>query len=159
MGVVQKPEYHMYWTRQHTFAMPIFSRLMRRDQFKQRCKIVHFSDPENEDPMGFFIQYLIARYKENYIPGEHLVIDEYLSLWKGRLNFRIYIPKKRERYGVKTFMLCESKMGYILNFIIYIGATTEYPDQPDPSTMKFHEYKSPSKVIPSLLHDYLHKRY
>ena len=32
MGVVQKPEYHMYWTRrQHTFATPIFSRLMRRD--------------------------------------------------------------------------------------------------------------------------------
>ena len=50
-GVVQKPEYHMYSTKQHTFATPIFSRLMRRDRFKQLRKMVHFSDPENEDPV------------------------------------------------------------------------------------------------------------
>ena len=35
---------------------------------------------------------------------------------------------KRERFGVKIFMLCESRTGYLLNFIIYTGATTEYPD-------------------------------
>ena len=131
MGVVQKPECYMYGTRQHTFATPIFSRLMRRDGFEQLRKMVHFSNPENEDPMDslrklrFFLEYLIARYKENYIPEEHLAIDEYLSLWKGRISFRIYIPTKRERYGVKIFMLCESKTGYLLNFIIYTGATTE----------------------------------
>ena len=56
-------------------------------------------------------------------------------------------------------MLCESKMGYLLNFIIYTGATTEYPDQPDPLPVIFEEYKSPSKVVLSLLHDYLHKGY
>ena len=56
-------------------------------------------------------------------------------------------------------MLCESKTGYLLNFIIYTGATTEYPDQPDPLPTKFDEYKSPSKVVLSLLHDYLHKGY
>ena len=85
-----------------------------------------------------------------------MAIDEYLSLWRGWLS-RIYIPTKRERYGVKIFMLCESKTGYLLNFIIYTGATTEYPDQPDPLPMKFNEYKSPSKVVFSLLHDYLCK--
>ena len=87
--------------------------------------------------LRFFLEYLITRYKENYIPEEHLAIDEHLTLWKGRLNFRIYISTKRERYGVKTFMLCESKMGYLLNFIIYAGATTEYPHQPNPLPMKF----------------------
>ena len=102
MGIVQKPEYHMYWTKQKTFAMPIFSRLMRRDQFEQLRKMVYFTDPENEDPMDslrklrFFLEYLIVFYKESYIPEEHLAIDEYLSLWKGRLSFRIYIPTKRE---------------------------------------------------------------
>ena len=85
MGVVQKLESHMYRTRQHTFAMPIFSRLMRRDRFEQLRKMVHFSDPENEGPMDslrklrFFLEYLIARYKENYIPEEHLAIDDNLS--------------------------------------------------------------------------------
>ena len=98
MSVVQKLESHMYWTRQHTFAMPIFSRLMRMDRFEQLRKMENFRDPENEGPMNslrklrFFLEYLIARYKENYIPEEHLAIDEYLSSWKGRLSFRIYIP-------------------------------------------------------------------
>ena len=74
MGVVQKPEYHMYWTRQHTFATPVFSRLMRRDRFEQLRKMVHFSDAENEDPIDclrklkFFPEYLNACHKENYIP-------------------------------------------------------------------------------------------
>ena len=106
---------------------------MRRDRSEQLRKMEHFSDPENEDPMDslrklrFFLEYLVTRFKENYIPAVHLAIDEHLSLWKGRLSFRIYIPTKRERYGVKIFMLCESKTGYLLNFIIYTGATTEYP--------------------------------
>ena len=74
MGVVQKPEYYMYWTRQHTLATPVFSRLMRRDRFDQLRKMVHFSDAENEDPIDclrklkFFPEYLNACHKENYIP-------------------------------------------------------------------------------------------
>ena len=56
-------------------------------------------------------------------------------------------------------MFCENKTGYLLNFIIYTGATTEYPDHPDPLPMKFDEQKSPCKVALSLLHDYLHKDY
>ena len=51
MGVVQKPQYHMYWTRQHTFATPIFNRLMIKDRFEQLRKMVRFSDLENKDPM------------------------------------------------------------------------------------------------------------
>ena len=54
-------------------------------------------------------------------------------------------------------MLHESKTVYLLNFIIYKGATTKYPDQPDPLPMKFDEYKSPSPVVLSFLHDYIHQ--
>ena len=50
----------------------------------------HFSHPENEYPMDslrklkFFLKYLIAHSKENYIPEEHLVTDKYASTWKDR---------------------------------------------------------------------------
>lgn len=43
------------------------------------------------------------------------------------------------------------------NFITYKGANTKYLDQSDWLPMKFEEYKSPSKVVLSLIHDYLHK--
>lgn len=109
--------------------------------FAQLCEIAHFRDPENEDPMDnhrklrFLLEYIIADYKENYTPEEHLAIDQYPSLWKGQVSFCIYIPTKRERYGIKIFMPCESKTAYLLNFIIYASATTQYPNQTDPLVM------------------------
>jgi len=30
-------------------------------------------------------------------------------------------PKKRSRFGIKTFELCDSKTGYLWNFIVYTG--------------------------------------
>lgn len=127
--------------------------------------MIHFTNPETEDPadslknLRSLLEHLISKFKGNYTPSEHLAIDEYLSLWKGRLSFRIYIPSKRERYGVKVFMLCESQSGYLLNFIIYTGATTEYLNPLANLDLPFDTYKSPSKVVLSLLHDYLNKGY
>lgn len=60
----------------------------------------------------------IFNFKRIYTPSKNLDIDEYLSLWKGRLKFRVYIPNKRERYGVKIYMLCESPSAYLYSFII-----------------------------------------
>ena len=95
-----------------------------------------------------------------YTPKENLCIDEYLSLWKGRLSFRIYIPSKRERYGIKIYMNCESSSGYLRGFIVYVGSETNYGDG---GTMKlakpFDDYKTPSKVVLSLLRSYDNKGY
>ena len=38
-------------------------------------------------------------------------LQEFLSLWKGRLAFKIYIQTKRERYGIKSYMVLLSKLG------------------------------------------------
>ena len=56
-------------------------------------------------------------------------------------------------------MLCESRTGYLLNFIIYTGATTKYHEPLNRLPMVFDDYKSPSKVVLSLLCEYLNKGY
>ena len=53
-----------------------------------------------------------------------MCVDESLMLWKGRLGFRQYMPKKRSRFGVKSYELCESDTGYVWDFLVYTGATT-----------------------------------
>ena len=95
--------------------------------------------------------------KKNYAPEENIAIDEYLSLWKGRLFFRVYIPSKRERYIIKIFILYESKTCFLSNFIMYyIGFSTDYVDCQNivlprmnnrnlPSSSD--DYISPSKVV------------
>lgn len=35
-----------------------------------------------------------------------------------------YIPSKRHRFGIKFFLLCDCEAGYILDFIVYTGAST-----------------------------------
>lgn len=58
-------------------------------------------------------------------PFENLAIDESLLPWKGRLSFKQYIKSKRHRFGIKLFIICDVETDYILDFIIYTGATTK----------------------------------
>ena len=43
---------------------------------------------------------------------------------KGRLSKRQYIPRKRSRFGLKSFVLCDAKTGYVWNFMLYSGKDT-----------------------------------
>ncbi|KAG8239616.1 hypothetical protein J437_LFUL018360 [Ladona fulva] len=45
-----------------------------------------------------------------------------------RLGWHQYIPQKRERFGIKTFLLCESKSGYVWSTIVYTGKGTILDD-------------------------------
>jgi hypothetical protein len=56
----------------------------------------------------------------------NVCIDESLLLFKGNLSFRQYIPSKASRFGIKFFVICDCATGYVLNFIVYTGKTTEY---------------------------------
>ncbi|KAJ8946215.1 hypothetical protein NQ318_013026 [Aromia moschata] len=58
-------------------------------------------------------------------PFQNLVIDESSMLFKGRISFRQYIPSKRHRFGIKCFVLVDCETGYILDYIMYTGSTTE----------------------------------
>ena len=165
-GIIQKPTNHMYWSKDPFLSTPIFSRLMRRDRFEQIRKMIHFTDPLQENPedalrkLSSFLDSLSESFARVYTPKQNVAVDEYLSLWKGRLRFRVYIPNKRERYGVKIYMLCESDSGYLMSFIIYCGADTKYNPPADINLPKnFDEYKSPSKVVLSLASSILNQGY
>ena len=124
-GIINKPSFHLYWSTDNIIVTPIFSRLMRRDRFEMIRSMIHFSDPLHEEPadslrkLCSFLDELQFNFSTNYVPQQHVAVDEYLSLWKGCLHFKQYIPSKRERYGVKIYMLCESASGYLSTFIIY----------------------------------------
>jgi hypothetical protein len=42
------------------------------------------------------------------------------------MMWKVYIPSERDRFGIKSFELCEANSGYIWNFIIYIGQDTVF---------------------------------
>ena len=51
---------------------------------------------------------LTSSFQSVYVPDINLSVDEELVLWKGRLQFRQYIPLKRSRFGIKIYCLRES---------------------------------------------------
>ena len=51
----------------------------------------------------------------HYIPQLELCIDESIP-FKGRHKYKVYIPSKPIKYGLKAYLLCESRTGYVLNW-------------------------------------------
>ena len=48
-----------------------------------------------------------------------------------------YIPSKREKHGIQLRMVCENDTGYLLRFIIYIGASTVYQEPTEELSERF----------------------
>ncbi|KRZ55972.1 PiggyBac transposable element-derived protein 4 [Trichinella nativa] len=56
-----------------------------------------------------------------YNPSENVTVDERLYPFKGRCQFRQYMPKKPAKYGIKFWVACCSKSSYAWNMQIYTG--------------------------------------
>lgn len=79
-----------------------------------------------------------------------MCIDENLLLFKDRLSFKQFIPSKRNRFGIKSFIACDCKTGYILDMLVYSGLETEV------SVFQKNLGKS-SNIVITLMKDYLGK--
>uniref|UniRef100_A0A1B6CMI5 PiggyBac transposable element-derived protein domain-containing protein n=1 Tax=Clastoptera arizonana TaxID=38151 RepID=A0A1B6CMI5_9HEMI len=51
---------------------------------------------------------LCKKFSLYMIPYQNLVIDKSLMLWKDWLSFHQFFPKKRKRFGMAIFVLCDS---------------------------------------------------
>ena len=60
--------------------------------------------------------------KELYIPHQNVSVDERMVKSKGRSGIRQYIKNKPVKFGIKIWVLAESKTGYTVDFDIYTGA-------------------------------------
>ncbi|XP_063219730.1 piggyBac transposable element-derived protein 4 [Bacillus rossius redtenbacheri] len=161
-SIVKKPTYQMYWAKNPIFDTPFFRKTMPFRRFVQLKQFLHFVDNESYDaathpnpklnkiwPIYIHLQ---NKFSELYTPEKDVTVDESLMLYKGRLGWKQYLPLKRARFGIKSFMLCESSSGYVYSFVIYTGRGTNFDD----------EYKGlpmSSQVVMSLVKPLLGKGY
>lgn len=116
-----------------TFSGTRYVAVMSRDRFDFLIRCLRMDDKSlrlplrQEDP---FIpirkvwELFITQCKMNYSPGEHVTIDEQLLGFRGRCPFRMYIPNKPNKYGIKIPMMCDNGTKYMLNAMPYIGRAT-----------------------------------
>ena len=112
----------------------IFYKTMPQDRFEIINRFLHFAnnsqlDHYNGNKKLFktdpVVKHLNDKYKSSYKMGENISVDESLTLWKGRLSIKTYLPLKAAKFGIKSYKICESSTGYLWQFVIYTGSTTE----------------------------------
>src|ERR1700755_1009252 len=59
--------------------------------------------------------------RKMYIPYEAVTVDEQLLAFRGRCPFRMYIPNKPAKYGIKIILCNDNKTKYLMNAIPYLG--------------------------------------
>jgi hypothetical protein len=132
MRLDRKPEIHLYWSSNPIYCTgaSICNRHSRslEIRFKQLISFLRFADPTNEDPddplakLRPFLEHLQQAYSRTYTPAQQLSADESLIGFKGRVEFKQYIPNKRSKCGIKLYMLAEATTGYACNFLLHTTA-------------------------------------
>lgn len=123
---------------QHLSADELFDRsyggttyisIMTKARFKFLMSCLRFDDKSArlqivEDkfaPIRKIWEMFIQKCRENYTPGEYLTIDEQLLAFRGKCSFRMYIPNKPAKYGLKMVMICDSGTNYMVDAMPYLG--------------------------------------
>jgi hypothetical protein len=120
MGHDQRDRLKDYWSILEQFFMAFYGNTMKQDRFLHILRFLHFSGNRNEPvktdenydrlwKMRTIFDKLNDAYTKYYSPTEHLATDEIIVLFKGRVVFKQYIPKKHKLFGIKIYKLCDSK--------------------------------------------------
>ena len=106
------------------------SQFMSRNKFELITKYLRFditSTRENRRrlskfaPMGSVFDMWEQKLSRPFIPHEYVTVDETLVPFRGRCNFKQYMPKKPSKYGLKFWCLCDAATGYCLRIQPYLG--------------------------------------
>ncbi|KAK2575766.1 hypothetical protein KPH14_003655 [Odynerus spinipes] len=156
MSRTKKLSIDEYWSTDELIRTECFPKIMTRDRYVSLLQMLHFHNNEttNQDAL-IKIRSIIDRlrnpFSRAFYPNKHLCIDESLLLFKGRCFFKQYIPSKRSRFGIKSYVICDCHTGYIQDFIVYCGKCTEINN--NYST----EIGKSGNIVMTLMEPYLNK--
>ena len=109
---------------------------MSRSRFRYIKEVFRFDDidtrderktPENQGklaPISKIFDLFLDACSVNFSPGRDLTVDESIDAFKGRCSFKIFMPSKPDRYGIKIWSMVDSKTSYLWNAEIYQGKTS-----------------------------------
>lgn len=108
----------------------LYCAAMSKDRFEFLISCLRFDNPEtrverqNQDkfaPVRKVWDEFIENCGRLYIPRDNLTVDEQLLGFRGNCPFRMYIPNKPAKYGIKLVLICDSTTKYMLGAIPYLG--------------------------------------
>lgn len=153
MRIVQLTNLKDYWSTDDTINFPFFRSVFSRDRFFQIFGMLHVGDPESTMKRGKiqpFLDKLCPVFESVYTPAQQTAIDESVISFKGRAAFPQYLKGKPHAWGIKAFVLSDSKTGYLQRVYVYFGKETQLVSNDKPHTVR---------VIQTLVEPYHNKGY
>ena len=111
---------------------------MPRKRFENILSAIRFDDADtrverrNNDKLAALrevVEILLGKCKQAYVPNPILTIDEWLSQYRGGCPFKMFMPKKPAKFGIKLWMLVDCETKYIWNFQVYTGKKKDGPEK------------------------------
>ncbi|CAG5046019.1 unnamed protein product [Parnassius apollo] len=105
---------------------------LERFEFLLRC--LHIDDRSTREnrrqndkfePIRNIWEIFIQRCRDLYKPCAYINIDEQLLAFRGRCPFRMYIPNKPAKYGIKIVLACDVNSKYMFDSCPYLGKNAE----------------------------------
>ena len=133
-GIVEKDLLKSYWSTDSVLITPLPINVMSRVDFYNILSFLHCCNNSKyiskgqpgynpKRKYGEILWTQKEKFSTLWTPRQYISIDEGTVPFKGNIHFRVYNPNKPDKYGIKTFKLCDSTKGYCCSFDIYVGET------------------------------------
>ena len=118
------------WSAQKGFCRLVFAATMSRDRFVSIKRFLRFDDlatrlqrrqGDKLAPIRKIVDLFVRNYKESMNPNAELTIDEHFIAFHGNCSFRVYMPTKPCKYGIKVWCLADNSNSYAVNLQVYAG--------------------------------------
>ena len=89
------------------------------------------SDPNHDKLYRIrpFLDRIVSAFSEAHAPSRDIAVDESIIGFKGRLSWIQYMPKNPTKWGIKAWVLADSRTGYVYNLKLYSGNSKAIPVQ------------------------------
>lgn len=139
MGIIQMSDLKDYWSTGVTTNLPFFRAIFSRNRFFQIYGNIHcceINGKSNREKIQPFQDLLLPTFQSSYTPHQQVAIDESVISFKGRVSCLQYLKGKPHPWGIKAFVLPDSKTGYLYNIRVYYGQETDLLQPELPHTIR-----------------------
>ena len=131
-GNSQPPQLSNFWSDHPGLGVLLFKNTILRWRFEKLKQYFHISDRASELPCGHpnfdklqkvrpILNLLSKTFRDFYVPGRYLSVDEAMCAFRGQISFLQYMPLKLIKRGIKVWMCSVPGLGYTSTFDVYTG--------------------------------------
>ncbi|CAK9810838.1 PiggyBac transposable element-derived protein 4 [Anthophora plagiata] len=128
---------HDLWKENEALSRRFYAAIMSPDRFVNILRYIRFDESTTREerkssnklaPLQEITNIFSQNCRDSYNATDFGCVDEQLMTFRGR-SFKVYMPNKPGKYGIKIWTLCDSNTFYCCNMEVYLGKHGTAPEK------------------------------